>query len=302
MNAHDQMPINQTAPNRSASDRAVQRQDPDLHLRHPAGCARCSAVTESDWHTRQARQLLKILLTERPRPVSTDLLIEILWPHSTPNAAATTLRSAINALRNVLEPERPNRAPSKYIVTQAPGYAFHLTPDIWLDVEEFERRLNHRQHTAHDPVLRLHLLERAIDLYQDDYLISDPYADWLQAERERLRERFFNALAPVGRTLCRNGPLCRCHHHCRRMLARDEVRENAYQALMRYQAESGDSAGALLTYERCRAFLSDELGADPSPLTQSCTSASSTAKSSRGRSSPLRSITSRSLSIGDAHW
>ena len=36
------------------------------------------------------------------------------------------------------------------------------------------------------------------------------------------------------------------------MLARDEVRENAYQALMRYQAESGDSAGALLTYERCR--------------------------------------------------
>ena len=69
------------------------------------------AVTESDWHTRQARQLLKILLTERPRPVSTDLLIELLWPNSTPNAAATTLRSAINALRNVLEPERPNRAP-----------------------------------------------------------------------------------------------------------------------------------------------------------------------------------------------
>ena len=60
------------------------------------------AVTESDWHTRQARQLLKILITERPRPVSTDLLIEILWPNSTPHAAATTLRSAINALRNVL--------------------------------------------------------------------------------------------------------------------------------------------------------------------------------------------------------
>ena len=87
-----------------------------------------TAVTESDWHTRRKRQLLKILLTERPRPVSTDVLIEILWPHST-SAAATTLRSAINALRNVLEPDPLNRAPSKYIVTQAPGYAFHLTQD-----------------------------------------------------------------------------------------------------------------------------------------------------------------------------
>ncbi|MFO7633640.1 MAG: winged helix-turn-helix domain-containing protein [Caldilinea sp.] len=93
------------------------------------------AVTESDWHTRQARQLLKILVTERPRPVSTDLLIEMLWPNSTPHAAATTLRSAINALRNVLEPDRPNRAPSRYIVTQTPGYAFHLSPEIWLDVD-----------------------------------------------------------------------------------------------------------------------------------------------------------------------
>ena len=226
-----------------------------------------TAVTESDWHTRQARQLLKILVTERPRPVSTDLLIELLWPNSTPGAAATTLRSAINALRNVLEPERPNRAPSKYIVTQAPGYAFHLTADIWLDAEDFERRMNQAQ-MANDPEQRLYLLESALDLYKDDYLISDPYADWLQAERERLRERFFNGLLQTADIYAAQGRYPDAIAVARRLLARDEVRENAYQALMRYQAESGDSAGALLTYERCRTVLSDELGADPSPMTQ----------------------------------
>lgn len=226
-----------------------------------------TAVSESDWHTRQARQLLKILITERPRPVSTDLLIEILWPNSTPHAAATTLRSAINALRNVLEPDRPNRAPSRYIVTQAPGYAFHLTPEIWLDVEVFDHLYN-RAHNATDAGLRLQLLEQAIALYTDDYLISDPYADWLQAERERLRERFFNALLMVADIYAESGHYADAITACRRLLARDEVRENAYQSLMRFQAESGDSAGALLTYERCRTLLSEELGADPSPLTQ----------------------------------
>ena len=262
-----QMPISQAGPNAlhliEASSAKIQ-----IYTLGTLQVVRDStAVTESDWHTRQARQLLKILLTERPRPVSTDVLIEILWPHSTPSAAATTLRSAINALRNVLEPDRPNRAPSKYIVTQAPGYAFHLTQDIWLDVEEFERRLA-QAHTLSDPALRLYFLEGAIALYQDDYLISDPYADWLQTERERLRERFFNALLQAADLYADAGLYAEAITNCRRLLASDEVRENAYQSLMRYQAESGDSAGALLTYERCRTLLSDELGADPSPLTQ----------------------------------
>ena len=224
-------------------------------------------VTESDWHTRQARQLLKILITERPQPVSTDRLIDLLWPDSAPNAAATTLRSAINALRNVLEPERRSRAPSKYIITQTPGYAFHHHVDIWLDVEYFATLLGRSEVDA-DPANRIHLLNAAINLYQDDYLTSDPYVDWAQNERERLRERYFTALLTVAELYATAGNHTSAIAACRRIITRDPVRESAYQALMRYQAESGDSASALLTYERCRALLAEELGADPSPLTQ----------------------------------
>ena len=224
-------------------------------------------VTESDWHTRQARQLLKILATERPRPVSTDRLIEILWPDSTPQAAATTLRSAINSLRNVLEPDRPNRAPSQYILTQMPGYAFHSHPDIWLDVDQFETLLNSAP-ALNDTQERRKTLTTAIELYRDDYLISDPYADWAENERDRLRERFFGALLQVAELYAQTGDYVQAIAACRRILAQDEVRENAYQALMRYLAESGDSAAALLAYEKCREILADELGADPSPLTQ----------------------------------
>jgi DNA-binding SARP family transcriptional activator len=224
-------------------------------------------VSESDWHTRQARQLLKILITERPRAVSADRLIELLWPHSSPDAAATTLRSAVNALRNVLEPERPNRAPSCYIITQTPGYAFRLTEDLWLDVEVFERELEAARQQA-EPARRRRQLEAATALYSDDYLISDPYADWAQNERQRLQELYFRALLDLAELQAMSGDAQAAINACRQLLARDNVREPAYQALMRYQAGSGDSAGALITFERCRTILAEELGADPSPLTQ----------------------------------
>lgn len=224
-------------------------------------------VAESDWQTRQARQLLKILITERPRPVSTDRLIDLLWPESTSHAAATTLRSAINALRHVLEPERPNRAPARYIITQNPGYAFHGQNEIWLDVEAFEDTLALAEKSS-TPADKMRHLQSAIALYADDYLMSDPYGDWARNERERLRERYLTALLNLAALQAEQGDYTAAMATTRQVLTRDPVRESAYQALMRYQAEAGDSASALLTYERCRTLLAEELGADPSPLTQ----------------------------------
>ena len=224
-------------------------------------------VAESDWQTRQARQLLKILITERPRPVSTDRLIDLLWPESASQAAATTLRSAINALRNVLEPERPNRAPARYIITQNPGYAFHGQNAIWLDVEAFEDALALAEKSS-APSDKMRHLQSAIALYADDYLMSDPYGDWARNERERLRERYLAALLNLAALQAEQGDYTAAMATARQVLTRDPVRESAYQALMRYQAEAGDSASALLTYERCRILLAEELGADPSPLTQ----------------------------------
>ena len=224
-------------------------------------------VPQADWRTRQAQQLLQILLTERPRPLATDRLIDMLWPDSDPAAAAIALRSSINALRNVLEPNRANHAPSKYIHTQAPGYVFRPHPDIWLDVDEFEEKLDQAERNSNNDESQQLLLD-AIALYQDDYLSSVPYADWAQAERERLRERFFNALLKLAASYARQRAFRDAIATCRRILAKDPMRENAYQALMHYQAESGDSASALLTYERCRTVLGEELGADPSPITQ----------------------------------
>src|SRR5262249_501869 len=49
---------------------------------------------------------------------------------------------------------------------------------------------------------------------------------------------------------------------------REPLREAGYQRLMRAYAAADNQAEALLTYERCRKLLAEELGAHPSPATQ----------------------------------
>ncbi len=224
-------------------------------------------LPEAAWHTQQAKQVLKVLVLARGRPVASDRLMEWLWPGANPTSTATTLRSTVHALRRALEPDRPSRVPSRYIITRAPGYAFEPGPDTWVDIYAFEELLDRAAQTRHTGQ-RMRLLREALDLYRGDLLEEDPYAEWAIAERERLRERYLDALLDLAELHAAAGEYDRAVAACRRALARDEYREAVYRALMRYQVLAGDVAAALTTYERCRTMLREEFGAEPAPQTQ----------------------------------
>jgi DNA-binding SARP family transcriptional activator len=53
------------------------------------------------------------------------------------------------------------------------------------------------------------------------------------------------------------------------LLGYEPFRETGYQVLMRAHIKTGNRAESLRAYERCRQLHTDELGADPSPETQS---------------------------------
>ncbi len=227
-------------------------------------------VAAKEWHTRQARQLLKLLLTERGHTVPAERIIEALWPDHSENAAKT-LRSAINALRAVLEPGRPAHSPSRYIITRYSGYSFApLEPEtVWIDVAEFECGLDacfSQTETRPTAPIR-EKLARTLELYRGDYLSEDLYEEWAGRERERLRERYLQGLEKLADWQASAGELAAAIETCRHAVTYDNCREPVYRALMTYQAQQGDMAGALQSFERCRRTLDQELGADPSPQT-----------------------------------
>lgn len=224
-------------------------------------------VSSKDWHTRQARQLFKVLLQERGRLVSARKLLDLLWPENVENAHKA-LRSAVSALRDVLEPDREPWISSSFVPRGQGGYAlvFPSTCAEWIDVSEFERLLEAGLRGPNSAETRS-LLESALRLYTGDYLAEDGEAGWVLSERSRLRERYF---AGVVRLMEWQGEFNLYHQAIelgRRALEHDICRESLYRIIMQYQALAGDNAAALQTFEQGRRALDEHLGADPSPQT-----------------------------------
>ena len=217
-------------------------------------------LPESVWRSRQERRLLGILLAARGRRVSAEQLIDWLWPEAHAQASATTLRSTVSALRHMLEPAS-GRASSQFILTRPGGYAWNAASGAQIDAEQFLELLDRRPPSPQ-------ATERALALYNGDYLADEPDAPWAEQPRDLLRERFLGALHDLAEQRLAAGMDDAAIALARRGLAHDRLREPLYRTLMRAQAHSGDIAGALQTYERCRHALDEALGVAPSAQTR----------------------------------
>ena len=225
-------------------------------------------ISSKDWHTRQARQLFKVLLQERGRLVPARKLIDLLWPENVENAHKA-LRSAVSALRDVLEPAREPWLSSRFVPRGQGGYALLFPPEYttWIDVIEFERLLDSGLQAENTPEARKSL-ERALHLYTGDYLAEDGETAWVLAERARLRDRYFAGVIRLMQWLAEEACYAGAIELGRRALELDRCREPLYRLMMQSQATLGDNASALQTFEQCRQVLARYLGADPSAQTQ----------------------------------
>jgi DNA-binding SARP family transcriptional activator len=225
------------------------------------------AVSPGDWHTRQARQLFKLLLAERGRPVAASRLMGLLWPEHSEHAHQT-LRSAISALRDVLEPGRDPRLPSRFIPRGHNGYRLVIPADceLWIDVDEFEGLLEHALHDEEATSARA-TLGTALQLYCGDYLAEDGDAPWLLAERKRLRERYVVGVQRLMALECAAGAHAEAIALGWRALTFDRCCEPLYRLIMQAQLQLGNRSGALQTFVECRQALRSLLGVDPAPET-----------------------------------
>jgi DNA-binding SARP family transcriptional activator len=107
------------------------------------------------------------------------------------------------------------------------------------------------------------MLERAIDRYRGDFMDGEPAGDWHLELRDRLQRLYVDALMDLGACLVKEDRFTAAAEAYRRVLARDELHEEALRALMRCHAALGERAQALRAYHRFADHLQQELDAEP---------------------------------------
>ena len=222
-------------------------------------------VRDRDWRSSKARQLFQILITERGKMLPREWILETLWPEMDLEAAANNLRVTINRMSKAIEPERPDGAPSSYIVQQSDTFSFNLGCDYELDSLAFVSAVDDGRGADQfgQRQQAIAAYRRAIGLYGGPYLPDNMYEDWTVVERERMVMLFNDTALRLGTLLLDEGLAHEAIGLAWRVLEHDRSQEDAYRLLMRSHSYLGERSTALRLYNRCVEALQQELGVEP---------------------------------------
>jgi ATP/maltotriose-dependent transcriptional regulator MalT/two-component SAPR family response regulator len=217
-------------------------------------------ITQEQWVSAKARELLAYFVTFRRDRVPLDRAIEALWPDIGPGKGKMAFHTALYRLRHALQ--APERA-SKFIIAEAGEY--RLDGECFsVDVDDFDRCIGEARAASGDKSIRWH--EQAVSLYAGEYL-DNLYYDWCRPERDRLREACLGALRALVAHYATADPQ-RAIAFGQRAIAIDPLLEDVHLEMMRCYHRLNDRAAVARQYRRLEQVLRDHLGIEPNEAAQ----------------------------------
>ena len=201
---------------------------------------------------RHAQALFTLLvLTRRPR--TREAIATDLWPESMITATGP-LRQALYQLRGALA----TAGLDLDTMLEADAETLGFRPDAVhsLDTDRFDA-------CTMDPVCGA---EAAVALYGGD-LAEGLGHDCFAAERERLADRYEDALAAVAAQRLAAGDVDGAREAAERLIARDPLREEAHEVLIAVHGLTGTRSQVVRQYRRLGEVLARELAERPLPET-----------------------------------
>lgn len=230
-----------------------------LHIRglgdfHLAVGARI--VERRDLQRRKVGELLRFLLLRPSLSAPRDTVIDALWPDQSPGGGVDLLYLATSALRRLLEPDLPDKFPSRYLAVDGDRIGLLIPHGSTVDFLRFRSLLADRHPTAAS-------LDEALALYQNDLYPEDQYADWSAPVREQLAMLQQHALLERARLHLGADEPASALETCRTLLRRDACHEEATLVAMQAALALQDRPTAIRLYRALEKALDTDFGIAP---------------------------------------
>ncbi|HUM69420.1 MAG TPA: BTAD domain-containing putative transcriptional regulator, partial [Chloroflexota bacterium] len=196
-----------------------------------------------------AQVLLAYLLLNAGVSLRREQLAGLLWPDSLDSSARKNLRNTIWLIRKAIG--------DQYLMADKTTVTFATTTPYELDIAILEQPVESDSAS----------LVRAVSVYGGD-LLPGYYEDWVQLERERLRDVFERRIQLLLDRLAHEGQWSEVQRWAEHWISLGYVPEPAYRALMMSHAAQGDLSHMASAYRRCVKSLQEMLDVSPSTETQ----------------------------------
>ncbi len=189
---------------------------------------------------------LIVYMAREPGPDRREQILGVLWPDQDAKKARRALNQLIYTLRKA----------SPELDLESVSDALDFGKEVWLDVEEFERRFD-----AGD-------LKGAVELYDGPFLsdvsVGEPEFDhWADRQRAGLRRKFRRAALELAGQAKAAGNADEAVAYCRRLVEADPLDDEAQHLLIECLNLRGDRLAALRHYDKYRELLAQELEVEP---------------------------------------
>ncbi len=226
---------------------------------------RGAPVPSSEWQSKKSRDLIRLLVARRGRPIHRETVIEVLWPGLGSPQGDNRLAVTISRARGTLDPEK-GFPPDQFLRT--------LEDVIWLRVNDLDVDVERFLHLATTGLkaVRDHCIEDAKEalgqayvLYGGEFLEDQLYEEWSMPLREEARAVFISVALALGEIAGDDGRYESAVQYYSRVLEKDPFAEVAHLGLVRSALIVGRHGEARRLYRTYTDRLA-ELEIEPSPF------------------------------------
>ncbi len=219
--------------------------------------------------------LLKLLLVERPQPVTEARIVGALWPDMPSARGLRGLRVLVHDLRHALEPGLTDGRGSRFVVRRSASYGISDDAPVEVDIDRFRASADRARNAAAAGrfVLAEHELASVLQLYRGDLFFPNLSASWFSTHQRRLRSIWLDMPTLHATLLSRTGRTDAALEQSQRVVDVDLLREDAHRLLLLSLARNSGRDAALKHFVDMTASFEERFELPPSCETSALASA-----------------------------